>query len=332
MKRVVIVGGTGNISTSITRLLVEKGFDVTCFNRGETHAEEIPAQVRILKGDRRDCEAFEKTMQKEAFDYAIDMICYDAEDAKSDVRAFTGVEQFIMTSTACTYGVEYDWLPVTEDHPLRPITEYGIGKAAADAVFMEAYEKNGFPVTIIKPSSTYGNQVGLVGCIGENNLWIDRVRKGKPILLAGSGNNVHQLLHVDDAAKGYVGALGKKHCIGQSYNLVREGFVTWRQIHETGMKVLGKTVDMVCVPMEVLEALGYHDRGFTCTIFGFNTIYDHHKIYRDIPEFRPSVSLEDGMRQVIAYSDAHNMIPDSDKYPMDDKLAEYMLGARKLSL
>ena len=331
MKRVVIVGGTGNISTSITRLLVEQGYDVTCFNRGVTHAEAIPSGVRILKGDRNDRPAFEAAMRREAFDYAIDMICYNGEDAQSDIRAFEGVKQLVYTSTACVYGVDYDCLPVPEDHPLRPITDYGRGKAEAEAVFMEAYRTSGFPVTIIRPSSTYGNQVGLVGNVGENNLWIDRVRKGKPVLLCGSGNTPHQLLHVDDAAKGYVDALGRPHCVGQAYNLVREGFITWRQFHETGMRALGKQVEMVCVPLEVLEALGYDSRGFTTTIFGYNTIYDHRKIYRDMPGFRPTVDLEDGMRRVIAYSDAHGMIPDSDAWPLDDKLAEYMKGALRLA-
>ena len=331
MKRVVIVGGTGNISTSITRLLLDQGYDVTCFNRGVTHAEPIPSGARILLGDRNDREAFEATMRAERFDYAIDMICYNGEDARSDVRAFEGVRQLVYTSTACVYGVDYDCLPVPEEHPLRPITDYGRGKAEAEAVFLEAHRAAGFPITIIRPSSTYGNQVGLVGNVGENNLWIDRVRKGKPVLLCGSGNTPHQLLHVDDAAKGFVGALGKAHCIGQAYNLVCEGFITWRQFHETGMRALGRKVDMMCVPLEVLEALGYDDRGFTTTIFGYNTIYDHRKIYRDIPEFRPSVDLEDGMRRVIAYSDAHDMIPNSDQWPLDDVLAAYMTAARGLS-
>lgn len=330
MKRVVIVGGTGNISTSISRLLVEKGFDVTCFNRGQNRSEAIPESVHFIKGDRHDRARFESVMQKQHFDYAIDMICFNEEDAQSDIRAFREVEQFVITSTTCTYGVRYDYLPVDENHPLRPITDYGRGKVAADRAFMDAYEKTGFPVTIIKPSSTYGNQVGMVGNVGETNLWIDRIRKGKPLLLCGSGNNVHQLLHVDDAAKGYVGALGKKHCIGEMYNLVREGFIEWRDYYKTGMKVLGKEVEMIAVPLEILEKLGYAGRGFTTDIFGYNTIYDHHKIYHDIPEFRPSVSLEDGMRQVIAYSDAHDMIPNSDNYPIDDKLAAYMKGALAL--
>lgn len=330
MKRVVIVGGTGNISTSISRLLVEKGYDVTCFNRGKNKNEAIPDCVHLIQGDRLDRENFEKTMRAQHFDYAIDMICYNEEDARSDIRAFADVEQFEITSTSCTYGVKYDYLPVDEKHPLRPVTDYGKGKAAADKVFMEEYEKTGFPVTIIKPSSTYGNQVGMVGNVGETNLWIDRVRKGKPLIVCGSGNNCHQLLHVDDAAKGYVGALGKEHCKGQMYNLVREGFIEWKDYYKTGMKVLGKEVEMVAVPLEVLEKLGYAGRGFTCDIFGYNTIYDHHKIYHDIPEFRPSVSLEDGMRAVIAYSDAHGMIPNSDDYPMDDKLVEYMKGVTSL--
>ncbi len=330
MKRVVIVGGTGNISTSISRLLVEKGYDVTCFNRGKTKAEVIPEAVHLIQGDRMDRETFEKTMQEQHFDYAIDMICFDQADAESDIRAFRDVEQFVVTSTTCTYGVKYDYLPVDEKHPLRPITEYGKGKAAADHAFMDAYEKNGFPITIIKPSSTYGNQVGMVGNVGETNLWIDRIRKGKPLLLCGSGNTPHQLLHVDDAAKGYVGALGKKHCIGQAYNLVREGFIEWRDYYRTGMKVLGKEVEMVCVPLEALEKLGYAGRGFTTDIFGYNTIYDHRKIYHDIPEFRPSISLEDGMRAVIAYSDAHGMIPNSDLHPIDDAVAAYMKNITSL--
>lgn len=324
MERVVIIGGTGNISTSISRLLVEKGYDVTCFNRGVTKLEWLPEGVHTIVGDRWDRPAFEKAMQAEKFDYAIDMLCFDEQDALSDIRAFRGVKQMIYTSTTCVFGVDYDYLPVDENHEKRPFTVYGKNKSIAEEVFLKAYREEGFPITILRPSSTYGNQSGMVGNVGETNLWIDRIRKGKPVLLSGSGSTVHQLLHVDDAALGYVGALGKQHCIGQCYNLVAEGYMEWRDYYKTGMKVLGKEAPMVCVPLEALEKLGYEGRGFTTDIFGYNTIYDHHKVYRDIPEFRPQVSLEDGMRAVIAFADEHGTIPNSDDYPMDDKVCAYM--------
>ena len=330
MKRVVIVGGTGNISTSIVRLLVKKGYQVTCFNRGKNQQEALPSAVRMMTGDRKDRDAFEKAMQAERFDYAIDMICFDKDDAESDVRAFAGVEQFIMCSTVCTYGVSYDYLPVDERHPLRPVTPYGIHKAEADQVFLRAYREQGFPVTIIKPSTTYGNQVGLHSCVGISNLWIDRARKGKPLLLSGNGVTPHQFLHVDDAAKGFVGALGRPHCIGEIYNLVQEGFTDWKTYYQTGLHVLDCEAELVCAPLDLLESLGYGDKGPGCEIFAYPTIYDCRKIFRDIPEFRPTVELEDGMRAVIAYNDAHGLIPNCDDYPMDDRLIAYLRSGRSL--
>ena len=139
--KVCVVGGTGNISTGIVRVLLEEGHEVVCFNRG---LRGEPAQgTRVLLGDRRENPAaFEEAMQAERFDAAIDMICYNREHALSSIRAFRGVGHFIHCSTVCTYGIDYDWLPVTEDHPLRPISDYGRNKAEADAAYLEAFYRS----------------------------------------------------------------------------------------------------------------------------------------------------------------------------------------------
>ena len=115
--KIGIVGGTGNISTAIVRLLLQRGHDVVCFNRGQAGAP--PAGARVLHGDRHATAAFEQAMQAEKFDAAIDMLCFNAVDAASSRRAFRGVGMLAHCSTVCTYGVQSDWLPVTEDHALR---------------------------------------------------------------------------------------------------------------------------------------------------------------------------------------------------------------------
>ena len=214
--KVCILGGTGNISTSIVRKLLAEGHDVTIFNRGQ-HAP-TPEGVRLIQGDRYQRQAFEDRMNAETFDAVIDMICFTAEDARSSLRAFREVGHFVMCSTVCTYGIESDWLPVTEDHPLRPITAYGRHKAAADAVFLQAYYRENFPVTIIKPSTTYGPQQGLIRQISWDYSWMDRIRKGKPILICGDGNALHQFLHVDDAALAFV-AIPQKSLLNSSVRL-----------------------------------------------------------------------------------------------------------------
>src|SRR5215468_8883043 len=229
--KICVVGGTGHISTTLVQVLVAQGHAVTCFNRGQR--APIPAGVRLIKGDRQERQLFERKMREERFDVAIDMICFTQEDALSSVRAFPDVQHFVQCSTVCTYGIEYERLPVTEEHPLRPCTPYGQHKAEADAVFLEAYERQGFPVTILKPSTTYGPKQGLLRQIAWEFSWIDRIRKGKPLLVCGQGDALHQHLHVEDAARGFAQVLGQAQCLGQTYNLVGEPPITWAAYHRT---------------------------------------------------------------------------------------------------
>jgi len=325
--RVVVIGGTGNISKSIVRVLLERGHDVTCFNRGTSGA--LPDGVRHIKGDRLDREAFEKTMQKEKFDAAIDMLCYNAEDAESDVRAFTGIGHFVFCSTTCTYGVDYDWMPLTEDHPQRAFTPYGKNKIAAEKVFLKAYHTNGFPVTIIRPSTTYGDKLGLLRQIAFDFSWLDRIRKGKPILVSGDGKAIHQFLHVDDAAYGFVGAMERQRCIGQAYNLVRDDYVQFDQYHRTAMEIIGKEVPMVGLPLDTLLTIDPVRFAIAGDEFSFNDYYSSEKIYRDIPEFRPKISLKEGMTRVLESLDRAGRIPDSDTMRWEDDLIEMALAIKK---
>ena len=230
--RICVVGGTGNISTSVVALLIESGHDVTCFNRGLSGL--VPKGARVIVGDRSDRIWFEENMQAERFDAAFDMICFNGEDAESSVRAFRGVEHYVHCSTACTYGIQYDWLPVTEDHPLRPISPYGRNKAASDWVFMEAFYREGFAVTIIKPSTTYGPKMGVLRQVASDFAWIDRIRKGKPVLVCGDGSALHQFLHVDHAALCFANVPGKAHTIGQ--RITWSGGVSQRGRSITGLQ------------------------------------------------------------------------------------------------
>ncbi len=328
--RVVIVGGTGNISTSIVPLLLQAGHEVTCYNRGQSG--NVPDGVRVLQGDRRERAEFEATMQREKFDVAIDMICFNREDAESNLRAFRDVQQFIQCSSVVTYGTDFRWLPVTEDHPLNPTTDYARGKAEADAVYLAAYYSSGFPVTIIRPSTTHGPRQGLTRQIAWDFSWIDRVRKGKSILVCGDGLALHQYLHVADAALGFAGVVGKAHCIGQTYNLVDRGYATWADYHRTLMRIVGQEVEMIGVPLAELVALNVPAVGICKDIFAYNLVYSAEKLFRDVPEYRPQHTLESAMRHILDAMDAAGRIPDSDAIQWEDQIIAAQRGVRGITL
>lgn len=318
--RVCVVGGTGNISTSFVRLLLELGHEVTCFNRGKSPG--LPAGAKVIVGDRANEPAYEAAMQAQKFDAAIDMICFNAAQAASSIRAFRGVKHFVQCSTVCTYGVAYDWLPATEDHPLRPISDYGRNKVAADHVFLESYHREGFPVTIIKPSTTFGPQMGLLRQIAWELSWVDRVRKGKPIVVCGDGDALHQFLHVDDAALCFAHVVGRERCIGQTYNMTNRGYTTWARWHRTAMKVIGREVELVGIPFADLDALNVPAWGICKDIFAHHVYYSSEKLFRDVPEFRPKVSLEEGIAKVLEAIDRAGRVPNSDTLDWEDKLIE----------
>ena len=267
--------------------------------------------------------------KRERFDAAIDMLCFTPEDARSSLRAFPDVGHFVLCSTVCTYGIDYDWFPASEDHPLRPITEYGRNKAAADAVVLEAFYSRNYPVTVIKPSTTYGPQQGMTRQIAWDFSWIDRVRKGKPIVVCGDGNALHQHLHVDDAALGFVGVLGKTHTLGQTYNLVNRGYITWADYHRTAMKVLNREVELVGVPFADLKAAQVPEFDICEEIFAHHVYYSAEKLFRDVPEFQPAISLETGMAAVIVQMDRDGRIPDSDTLDWEDRLIHAQRAFRR---
>jgi len=282
--KICVVGGTGNISSSIVNLLLKQNHEIVCFNRGIRNT--LPNGVRLIKGDRSDTENFEKTIQLENFDAAIDMVCFNAYQAKSSIKAFRSVKHFIMCSSVVTYGNQYNSFPTNEDHPICPDDAYGHDKAEADAIFMEAYEKNGFPVTIIKPTSVYGPKGGLLRQVASVDFsWIDRVRKGKPLIVCGDGNAIHQFIHADDAALAFAGIIGKKHCIGQNYILTTNGFTTWREYHRIAMKVIGCEVELVGVPLSDLEILKIPSFDLYRNIFSRHSYYSCKKLIHDVPEF-----------------------------------------------
>src|SRR5262245_3534665 len=154
--RVLLIGGTGLISTGIVKHLLARGAEVTVFNRAQ-RASTLPPQVKHLVGDRDD-KGFETFFADKPFDVVIDMICYRPEQAERDVRAFAGAcEQFIFCSTVCSYGVKVPpGVLVAESFEQEPISDYGKNKLACEQIFNRADESGQFNVTIVRPSHTYG--------------------------------------------------------------------------------------------------------------------------------------------------------------------------------
>lgn len=326
-KKVMVVGGTGNMSTGIVRNLVERGYDVTIYARGKSHLTPHP-EVKVIHGDRHD-GSFVETMRKENYDIVYDMIGFAKQDVIDDYEAFQGCGRFVFCSTgAVATPFLASKAPITEDDvPAKPSWSYGVTKKACEDYLLMKYHENGFPVTIIRPASTYGRVPGLIRQVGNingaANVWVDRIAKGKPIV-TGNEHISRSFLHADDAADAFVMCLDHEVCVGQAYNLVARHPIDWGDYHRAMMHAVGREVEMVEVTFATLKSFEGKDTfemgDMITKSFLWNGHFSAEKLLRDIPEFRQRIDIEKGMEMTLKFLHDHNFIPNSDDFTLEDEI------------
>jgi len=322
--KVLVIGGTGLISTGIVKHLLANGADVSVFNRARRD-DALPQTVKRLTGDRDQCDAFEQQFSAARFDAVIDMICFNAEQAASDVRAFGGrCEHFLFCSTVCTYGVKVPAeVLVTETFPQEPISGYGRNKVAAEHVFLRAHEERRFQVTIIRPSHTYGPGASLIDNLEFDPVSWDRIQGGLPVLCAGDGLGLWQSTHRDDVGKLFAGAVLNPKTFGQAYNATRQTVLTWRDYYREVAAALGREAQLLFMPAGWIIKRDPARFGLLQDITQFHGAYDSSKARRDVPEFCCEIGLTQGATGTFADVRRRNAWRDS----RPDALYQEMINA-----
>ncbi len=329
--KVLVIGGTGNISRGIVAALLHRNHEVVLFNRGQ-HADPPPPDIRVIKGDRQHRDDFEAKVSAENWDAVIDMISFNAEDAASAIQACQGrIGHFVQCSTVMTYGPEFSGINLPETAPLQGTSGYGLNKVAADNLLLEAHANDGFPVTIFKPSYTHGPGMNLHRQVGGDGSWIDRLRKGKPILSAGDGLNYFQFLASRDAGDAFAEILGKSECFGEIYNLVHPQARTWDEWHRAAAAALGVDIEIVHVSQETLIAMTPERFSGLRGNFGHTQIFSHQKLTQVLPNFSPKIPVTESVAENIAWMDKHNLIPNSDANDLEDRIIETIRNLPRIS-
>jgi len=298
--RVLLIGGTGLISTGIVKHLQARGADITCFNRGQRE-NRIGETIRQLHGDRGVAGTLAKTFEKDTFDVVIDMVCFGPEVAADSIAAFAGkCKQYIFCSTVCAYGVKVPaGVLVDETFPMEPISGYGQNKLACEKLFMAANDQKKFAATIIRPSCTYGPGNALIDNLEGDAVTWDRVSHDLPVLCAGDGLGLWVATHRDDVGKAFAYAAMNPKTFGQSYNATRDENFTWRDFYREAAQAMGKKAKVLFMPAAWLIKADPKRFGLLREITQFHGAYSSEKAKRDIPEFRCEINFVTGAKSAL---------------------------------
>ncbi len=286
-----------------------------------------------MHGDRRDYAAFEAQMKEAGrFDCVIDMVCFAPEDAESVVRAFRGrAGQVILTSTVDVYNKPASRYPYTEDEPRdRALGSYGQNKVKCEDILFATHERGDFAVTVIRPAMTYGEGGSLVQSMGWDTRFLDRIRRGRPIICHGDGSSLWVACHVDDAAVAFANAVGNEAAFGKAYHVTGEEWMTWNSYYQGIAEAMGAPApELVHIPTDLLAKVAPKRAGVCAINFQFNNIFDNSLARSDL-DFRYTVPWVAGVKRTVAWLDENGRIADSAEDPAYDRIiaAWRQAGAR----
>ncbi len=302
--KVLFLGGTGFISTSVSRLAMAKGFELYLLNRGQRHTN--PPGSHSLVADIKKPDEMRAVLRDMQFDVVVDWIAYTPEDIERDLALFRGrVKQFIFISSASVYQKPPTHYLIRESTPLsNPFWDYSRNKIACEERLMQAYREDGFPITIVRPSLTYDPQfpiaIGGWGCYTLAN----RLKKGLPIIVHGDGSSLWVVTHAEDFGKGFVGLIGNWQALGHAFHITSDEVLNWNQLYQTIAEALGVEANIVHIPSDFIARV---DPRYTGGLLGdkaWSVVFDNSKIKTFVPGFQAVIPFREGVRRTLAWFDA----------------------------
>jgi len=305
--RVLFIGGTGIISTACTRLAAERGIELTLLNRGRRSAD-LPPGVKAIAADIEDPLAISSALAGHSFDSVVDWIAFEPAHIERDLALFRGrTRQFVFISSASAYQKPVGHYLITESTPLaNPFWDYSQKKIACEDRLVRAYREEGFPMIIIRPSLTYGEtQVTLpVNSWTKSFTVVERMRRGKKVIVPGDGTSLWVITHNSDFAKGLVGLLGREQAIGHAFHITSDEVMSWDQWYRLTAEAAGAEPQLVHMTSDFLAAAIPEMRGGLLGDKSGSVVFDNSKIKRFVPDYCATVPFTQGIRRTIAWFDA----------------------------
>lgn len=301
--KILLIGGTGIISTAVSKAICNAGHELWLINRGSRN-DILPKNAHVIISDIENRKLIEEETKGIVFDCIADFIALKPEHVKRDYELFKGkTKQYIFISSASAYQKPLSHYEITESTPLsNPYWEYSANKIACEDFLIEQYRKIGFPITIIRPSHTYDEKnvplciTGYYGCYSV----IKRMLENKPIVIPGDGTSLWTLTHNSDFAEAFLGIAGNQRAIGEAVNITSDEAMTWNQIYET----IADALDVPFRPFYV-SSLFLHEAGpydFKCCLIGERVqtaVFKNDKLKRLVPGYHAKVPFRVGIRETL---------------------------------
>ena len=313
---ILLVGGTGVLSTDVAEFAIDSGMDVTCINRGK-HLQFLPKEVHNIVADIRTVEEVTKKLQGQQFDVVVDFLSYSLNDLKTTLEIFNGkCKQFIFISSATVYNKKDENEVISEKKTCIGGCkwDYANKKVECEKYLIDNYEKTGQCYTIIRPYVTYGRTRIPFAVTSNGRYWslANRILCEKPIVMWDDGEAICTLTHTTEFCKGVVKLFGNKKAINEAFHITSNQSLTWNEVLETIERALGKKAKVINIPSEYIEENMDMYKGSLLGDKATNMRFDNSKLMDAIGGFDCKIQFDEGIEDTISFYQNHDFMREVD--------------------
>lgn len=306
MKKVLLIGGTGVLSSAVVQTAIQKGLDVTIVTRGK---RKLPQGVSSIVCDKDDKGKLSQELDSH-YDAVIDFLCYTDTELESSFKFYSKyTNQYFFISSCAVFDTRVGGL-LNEDSPkVLPIWQYSVEKWAAEQKLQELASATQCNYTIVRPSVTYGDTripYGIYPEYGYHWTLCARILAEKPIITWNDGDNRCNMLRVEDFAVGVVGLIGNDKAYNEAFNICGDETPSWREVLSAVEDYLGKKAITIDVTSEFYAKQLPHRAGEILGGRSVDANISNIKIKAIVPEFKQSISIKEGVFKTLDAYKAQN--------------------------
>lgn len=309
--KLLIVGGTGILSTAVVDEAIQEGIEVTMINRGNNQIFINPKAELIIGDIRKSPEKIAEKIKGKHFDAVIDFLIWNKEQLELSLSLFGKItNQYVFISSAQAYNTSLKQV-FTEDSPMvQPLWGYSVNKYEAEQFLINYCKKNKVTYTIIRPGVNYGNTripYGMYPIMGMHWTMVERIKHGKPIITWNNGKNRLNLTRVEDFAVGTVGLIGNDRALNECFNVVGDNIYSWEDVLDVLGKLIGVDPLKIDIPVNFYASYYVGDKresligGRACDLICSNA-----KLKKAVPSFSTKYGLKEGIALTLDFYKKNN--------------------------
>lgn len=311
--RILVVGGTGLISSAFAQACAARGDDLTLITRGRPGSHPAPADAKAIHVDATDAVALRSALRGprlrgERWDAVVQFVAFTPDQVRDDVETFAPLaDRYVLIATAAAYATFDHFHPLTEDTRLsNHFWAYAKQKIACEEALVALAPAAGLDYTIVRPAHTYGDSKIPAYTGNSRHPWtvVDRMRRGADIVIPGDGTAVWTLTHASDVAAGIRGLLESPLAVGRAVQVTSDEALTWTGLYAAIARAAGLTAEQfaaqaVYVPTDALVAAAPSQLGSLRGDKMHCAVFDTSLIKELVPGWQATVPFSQGVAQAI---------------------------------